>query len=122
MEAVEGRSSALENQQAVDARLDGDALATSCNEFDGALVGTVAKERVRVSTTIDGHATPAVDDDLDICDMNVAVGVDEVLAKDGSEELRRVNGVLLGEDIDGLLLGIGCDDGRVVCLGVATDC
>lgn len=75
-----------------------------------------------MSTAINSHATPAVDNDLDMCDMNVAVGVDEVLAKDGSEELRRVDGVLLGEDVDGLLLSIGCDDRRVVCLGVAATC
>lgn len=97
-------------------------MAASCDEFDSALVGTVAEERVRVSAAIDSHATPAVNNDLDMGDMNVAVGVDEVLAKDGSEELRRVDGVLLGEDVDGLLLSIGCDDRRIVCLGVAGTC
>jgi len=57
-----------------------------------------------------------------MCDVNVAVSVDEVLAEDRSEELRRVDGILLGKYVDGLLLGIGCDDGRVVCLGVAAVC
>lgn len=122
MEAVESRTSALENQQAVYARLYGDALAASCDKLDGALVGPVAEERVRVSAAVDSHATPAVNNNLDMCDMNVAVGIDKVLAKDGSEELRRVNGVLLGEDVDSLFLGIGCDDRRVVCLGVAATC
>jgi hypothetical protein len=122
VEAVEGRTGALEDQQAVNAGLDGDALATSCNNLDGALVGAIAEERVGVSLSVDGHATPAVDGDLDMCDVNVAVSVDEVLAKNGSEELRRVDGMLFGKYVDGLLLGIGCDDGRVVCLCVAAGC
>jgi hypothetical protein len=42
-----------------------------------------------------------------------------VLAKNGSEELRRVDRVLFGKHVDSLLLGIGCDDGRIVCLCVA---
>jgi hypothetical protein len=119
VEAVEGRAGALENQEAVNAGLNGDALTASCDDLDGALVGTVAEEGVRVVLAVDGHATPAVDDNLDMCDVNVAVSVDEVLAKNGSEELRRVDGVLFGKHIDGLLLGIGRDDGRVVCLCVA---
>ena len=74
---------------------------------------------MRVVLAVDSHATPAVDNDLDMCDVNVAVSVDEVLAENRSEELGRVNGVLFGKDVDSLLLGIGCDDGRVVCLCVA---
>ena len=122
MEAVEGRTGALEDQEAVNTGLDGDSLATSCDNLNSTLVGAVAEERVRVILAVDGHATPAVDNDFDMCDVNVAVSVDEVLAEDRSEELRRVDGILLGKYVDGLLLGIGCDDGRVVCLGVAAVC
>ena len=96
VEAVEGGAGALEDQQAVNAGLDCDALTTSCDNLDSALVGTVAEERVRVVLAVDGHAAPAVDNDLDVCDVNVAVSVDEVLAEDGSEQLRRVDGVLFG--------------------------
>jgi len=118
VEAVEGGTGALKDQEAVNARLDGDALAASCDNLDSALVGTVAEERVRVGLAVDGHATPAVDGDLDMCDVNVAVSVDEVLTEDSSEELRRVDRVLFGKYVDSLLLGIGCDYGRVVCLCV----
>lgn len=122
MEAVEGRTGALEDQEAVNAGLDGDALTTPCDNLNSALVGTVAEERVRVILAVDSHATPAVYDNLDVCDMDVAVSVDEVLAENRSEELRRVDRVLFGKHVDGLLLGIGCNDGGVVCLGVAAIC
>ncbi len=58
-----------EPQQAVNARLDGDVLPLPCDEFDSALIGTVAKERVRVSAPVDGHAIQC-GNDLNICDMN----------------------------------------------------
>lgn len=122
VEAVEGGTGALEDQEAVNTGLDGDALATSCDNLDSALVGAVTEERVRVGLAVDSHATPAVDGNLDMCDVNVAVSVDKVLAKDGSEELRRVDGVLFGKHVHGLLLCIGCDDGGVVCLCVAAGC
>ena len=44
VESVEGRSGALENKEAVNAGLDGDALATSCDNLDCALVCAVAEE------------------------------------------------------------------------------
>jgi hypothetical protein len=122
VEAVEGRTGALEDQEAVNARLDGNALATPCNSLNSTLVGAVAKERVRMGFAVDSHTTPAVDSNLDMCNVNVAVSVDEVLAKNGSKELRRVDRVLLCKYVYGLLLGIGCDDGRVICLCVAADC
>lgn len=122
MEAIESGTGALEDQEAINSRFDGDALTTSCDNLDGALVGAIAEERVRMGFAVDSHTTPAVDSNLDMCDMDVAVSVDEVLAKNGSKELRRVDRVLLCKYVDGLLLGIGCDDGGVVCLCVAADC
>lgn len=58
-------------------------------------------------------------DDLDVCGMDVGVGFHEVVANDGGELLRRIDRVLLGKDVGSLLLGVCCDDYRVVCLGVA---
>jgi hypothetical protein len=58
-------------------------------------------------------------DDLDMGGMDVRVRVYEVVANDGGELLGRVDRVLLCEDVGGLLLGVGCDDDGVVCLGVA---
>jgi hypothetical protein len=60
--------------------------------------------------------------DLDVAGMDMRVGLDEVIADDGSELLRRIDGVLLCEDVGGLLLGVGSNDDRVVCLGVASRC
>ena len=54
-----------------------------------------------------------------MCNVDVAIGRDEVLAEDRSEELRRVDRILLSKDVDGLLLGVCCDDGCIVCLCVA---
>lgn len=58
-------------------------------------------------------------DDLDVGSMYVRVGLDEVVANDGGELLWWVDGVLLCENVGGLLLRVGRDDYRVVCLGVA---
>jgi hypothetical protein len=58
-------------------------------------------------------------DDLYVDGVNVRIRVYEVVANDGGELLGWVDGVLLCEDVGGLLLGVGCDDDRVVCFGVA---
>jgi hypothetical protein len=94
-------------------------LAAFGHNLDGTLVGAVTKERVRVVLAVDSHASPAVDRGADTGNVNVAVSGDEMLAEDGSEELWRVDGVLLGEHVDGLFLSVCSDDWRVVCFGVA---
>jgi hypothetical protein len=60
-------------------------------------------------------------DDLDVCGVDVRVGLDEVLAEGRGELLGRVDGVLLREDVNGLLLGVCGNDGAVVCFGVAVE-
>jgi hypothetical protein len=57
--------------------------------------------------------------DLDVCGVDVRVGVDEVVANYGSKLLRRVDRVLFGEDVSCLLLGVCSNNDGVVCLGVA---
>lgn len=54
-----------------------------------------------------------------MCCVDMGVRLDEVVANDGRELLGRVNGMLLCEDVGGLLLRVGRDHDRVVCLGVA---
>lgn len=68
---------------------------------------------------VDLHASPSVLNDLDVCGVDVRVGLDEVVANDRSELLRRIDRVRLGEDIGGLLLSVCCNDNRVICLGKA---
>lgn len=48
-------------------------------------------------------------DDLDMCGVDMRVGVNEVVANDRSKLLGGVDGVLLGEDVGGLLLSICCN-------------
>lgn len=50
------------------------------------------------------------------------VRVDEVLGEVGGVELRGVDGVLLGFDVDGVFDGVGGDDDAVVGFGVAGGC
>lgn len=119
VEAVECRSGALQDEQTIELGLDGDARAFSCNDLNNTRLVAVAEEGVGVRLAIYGHASPLVDDDLDVGGVDVLVGGDEVVAEDGSKELGRVDRVLLGEEVDGLLLGVRGDDDRVVGLGVA---
>ena len=61
-------------------------------------------------------------DNLDVGGMDVRVRVYEVVANNSGELLGRIDGVLLREDVGGLLLGIGRDNDGVVCFGVARKC
>ncbi len=51
--------------------------------------------------------------------MDVRVSFDEMIANDGSELLRGIDGVLLCEDVCGLLLSIGSNNDGVVSLCIA---
>lgn len=119
VEAVESRAGALQYEKLLDLGADRRSLSLPCDCLDNADLFTVAIEGVRVRLAIDLHASPSVLNDLDVCGVNVGVAVDEVVANDRSELLRRIDGVLLGEDVGGLLLGVCCNDDRVVCLSVA---
>ena len=72
--------------------------------------------------SVDSHARPSVLNDLDVGGVNMRVGLDKVVANDGSKLLGRVDGVLLGEDVCCLLLRIGRNYHRVVCFSVARNC
>ena len=61
-------------------------------------------------------------DDLDVGGVNVRVGLDKVVANDGSELLGWVDRILFCEDVGCLLLRIGRDYNGVVCFGVAGGC
>jgi hypothetical protein len=66
---------------------------------------------------VDLHACPAVHDNAHVRGGDVRVGVDVVLAEDAGVQLGRVDGVQFGRHVGGLLLGVGCDDVGVVCVG-----
>jgi hypothetical protein len=107
VEAVESRSSALEHEQLLNLGTDRDALALPRDRLNHAELLAVAEERVWVRFAVNVHAGPSVLDDLDMCGMDVGVRRDEMVADNGGEMLGRVNGMLFGEDIGRLLLGIG---------------
>ena len=119
VEAMEGRASALEDGQIGDARVDGNAVAAGDAGDNVALLLALLDEAVRVRLAVDIHADPALGDDLDIGGVDVAVLFDKVAADDGGKQLGRSDGVLLGEDEDGVLHCVGGDDDAVVglCVG-----
>ena len=118
-EAVEGGAGALEHLEADDAALDGDAVPRD-RGLDVAGLLAVTQEAVGVGLAVDDHARPAVDGDVDVGGRDVGVFVEEVLAQDAGVQLGRVDGVLLGLDVDGVLDGVGSDNHAVVGLGVGS--
>ncbi|CRK29992.1 hypothetical protein BN1708_005120 [Verticillium longisporum] len=116
-EAVEGRAGGLEDGELLDAARQGDAVAGDAG-LDGARLLAVAQEGVRVRLAVDVEARPAVDGDANVGDRDVGVRVEEVGAEDGGVELGRVDGVLLGLDVNGVLDRVGGHDDRVVGDGV----
>lgn len=117
-EAVEGRSSTLEHSQTHDAAANDDVVLAADAGLDSACLLAVAQKAVWVRFSLDLHARPAVRDDLDIGDVDVAVFLNKVGAEDGGEQLRWIDGVLLGGDKDCVLDGVGGDDDAVVALCV----
>ena len=118
-ETPELRAGALEHGQIGDEGPDVNALALNDVHLDGALLLAVFVERVRVGLAVNIHARPAVSDNLDMRRVNVVVASNEVVANDRPEQLGGSHWVLLGEDVDGVLDGVGCDNDAVVGLGVA---
>jgi hypothetical protein len=57
---------------------------------------------VRVRLAVKLEAGPTVSDDVGVRNVDVRVLVNEVGADDGAEQLGRNDGVLLGEDEDGV--------------------
>lgn len=99
------------------AEVDSNALCDLC--FDVAGVVSVAVEGVWVWLSVDGHACPAVGDDLDVGGGDVRVLLDEVGAEDGGEEFGGCDGVFFGFDVDGVFHGVGGYDDAIVGFGVS---
>jgi len=118
VEAIEGRSSALEYKQLVNAALDREAGSFSVHKLDVSCLCAVAKEAVWVRLAINHHASPLVLCDVDVAGVDVRVFANEVVTDDRSEKFWWLDWVLFGEDIAGLLLGIGSDYDGVVGFSV----
>ena len=117
-EAPELRVCALEYRQAADTRGDIHAGGLGHVDLHGAGLLAALDEGVRVWLAVDGHAVPAVGDDVGMGGVDVRVCLDEVGGEDGAEELGGCDGVLFGEDVDGVFDGVCGDDDAVVCFGV----
>jgi hypothetical protein len=67
-----------------------------------------------VGSAIDVQTGPAVHLDRDVGNGDVGVLFEEVRAEDAGVQLGRVDRVLLGGNVDGVLDGVGGDDDAVV--------
>ena len=99
---VELRTGALENGESLETGADRQALVAAECGLGCSHVGAVAVEGVGVGGVVDGHACPAVRDDLDVRGMDVGVGGGEVGGQDGGEELGGRDWVLFGEHWEGV--------------------
>lgn len=119
-EAPELRIRALQDRQAADARVDGDApvffTAVGHVCLHGAGLFAVLDERVRVGFASDIHARPAMCDNVGLSGVDVVVGLDEMRSQDRGEELGGRDRVLFGKDVDGVFDGVRGHDGAIVCL------
>jgi hypothetical protein len=71
---VKSRARALQHEELVDAGLDGDTAASflvSCYHFNFADLFAITVEAVRMRLAVNDDASPAVLDNLDMCNMDV---------------------------------------------------
>lgn len=77
---------------------------------------------MRVGLPADDHPCPVGRDDLDVCHVDMSVRLYKVVRDRAGEQLGRADGMLLGEDEDGVLDGVGGYDDAVIGFGVAVEC
>lgn len=116
---MEGRPSAFEDEKTGDRRTDGDALTFPSNGFDITRLCAITEKGVRMRLSVDCHPSPTMCNDLDVSGVDVFVCCDEVSGHDGSEEFRRRDGMLLRQDVNGVLHGVCCNDDTVIGLGIS---
>jgi len=107
--------------QTRDRRGDLNALALGNVNLNVAGFSAIAQEGVRMRLAVDGHAGPAVGDDVDMGSVDVAVFLDEVRPDDRPEDFGGCDGVLFGEDEDCVFDGVCGDDDAVIGFGVSID-
>jgi hypothetical protein len=118
---VELGGGALEHEQTLDSTANINSLALARYNLNVTGFRAVAVEGVWVWLAINSHAGPAVDNDLDVCSVDVLVSFDEVVAEDAGKQLRWSDWVLLGGDVDGVLHRISGYYHTVVGSGVTVD-
>lgn len=107
--------------QSRDRRSDLNTLVFRNVNLDIAGFCAVAQEGVRVWLAVDGHAGPAMGDDLDVGGVDVAVFLDKVRSDDRPKHFGGCDGVLFGEDEDCVFDGVCGYDDAIVGFGVAAE-
>ena len=116
--AMESRSGTLQNSQANERALDLDTFLSAHSDLDISGLLAILGKAVRVRLAINLKTRPANSLDTDVGNVNVLVLLNEVAAEDRGVQLRRVDGVLLGGNVDGVLDRVGGNDNTVIGLGV----
>lgn len=120
-EAPELGVGALQHQETGNPRVDLNSLALRYVNLNVPRLVAVTQERMRVGLAVDRQTGPAVSDNVDVGRMDMSIFLDEVSTQDRSKQLWRSDGVLLGQDVDGVLDRIRGYDNAVVGLGVSTE-
>ena len=115
---MELRASALQDEETRDTTLNLDTLSSASLNVGDSGIGAVARKGVRVGLSINGHASPPVRDNLDMCSMDMLVVLNEMLAERAGVQFRRGHEILLRLDVDGVLDAVSCDNHAVVCMRV----
>lgn len=118
MEVGETTASTLENQDILQRANDIESLVFRKDNMGLACLTGVANEGMAVGLSLNLHASPGSDGDIEGSSMDVLVFIDKVLGKFSGENLGNTDIVVLGKHIDGILLGVGGDDDGVIGLGV----
>lgn len=105
-EPVKLASGALQHRQSLYAGRHLDPARPLDNHVNHSFLLAVAHEAMGVRLSVDIHACPTMQHNIDMCCMDVGILVDEMGANGGREELRRIDGVLLGENKDAILDGV----------------
>lgn len=76
---------------------------------------------MRVRLAVDGHAGPAVGNDIDVSGVYVTVFLDKVRSDDRPKNFGCCDGVLFGENEDCVLDGVCGNNDAVIGFRVAVD-
>jgi hypothetical protein len=116
---VEHGAGGLEDGQVLDTGLDLEWRAVvTLGHGDETLFLAVSHEGVRVRLALDVESGPTMLDDVNVGGVDMWVAGDEVVGDGSTETLNWPHLSLLGQNVDGVLDGVGWNDWRVVSMGV----
>lgn len=119
MVGVEHRASGLENGEVLQTR--GDLkwrTVISLGDGHKTLFLAVSHEGVRMRLALNIETGPTVLNDINVGSVDMRITGDEMVGNSGTKALNWPDLGLLSQDVDGVLDGVGWDNGRVVGMGV----